>query len=117
MNVLAKMMSANDRRGPSASLLRLRKVSAQFVEQSLELRFFCRLSGVIRGPVLCVGLARDLNRLGGDRRTVYGLLAFDCVFNGEDVFASVAREFVISASATWLFRVQRNGVFLQLVAL
>jgi hypothetical protein len=43
---------------------------------------------------------------------VCGLLALDCVFNGEDVFASVAGEFVIPASATRLFIVQSNGVLL-----
>jgi hypothetical protein len=47
------------------------------------------LSDIVRGPVLCVGLARDLHRLSCDGRTVCGLLALDCVLDCKDVFASV----------------------------
>jgi hypothetical protein len=76
-----------------------------------------RLSGIVRGPVLSVGLARDLHCFGCDGLTVWALLALDRVFNRKDMFASVIREFVITASATRLFIVKRNGVLFLLIAL
>ena len=48
-----------------------------------------RLRGIVRGPILRVGLARDFDRFGCDSRAVCGLLTLDRVFNGEDMFASV----------------------------
>lgn len=71
----------------------------------------------VRGPILRVSLARDLDGLGCDGLAVWALLALDRVFNGEDVLASVIREFVVPASATRLFRVQCNGVLFLFIAL
>ena len=67
--------------------------------KSLELRFLLRLSGIVRGPILCVRLARDLDRLGCDGLTVCGLLALDRVFNCKDVFAFRIAKLEVSASA------------------
>jgi len=70
-----------------------------------------RLRGVVRGPILCVGLARDLDCLGCDGLTVWALLALDCIFNRVDVLASGASKFVIPASAIKEVRIDVNLIF------
>jgi hypothetical protein len=45
------------------------------------------LSGIVRGPILCVGLARDLDRLSNNCLTVCRSLTHERVFNCQNVFA------------------------------
>ena len=69
-----------------------------------------RLRGVVRGPILCVGLTCDLDRLRYYGLTICGLLALDRVFNGKDVFAFRGAKLEVSSSAFRLFAVHGNGV-------
>ena len=67
------------------------------------------LSGVIRGPVLRVGLARDLYCLSDHRADRPELLALEHVLDSENVLAACLCEFVVWTGAARRLRI---GIYL-----
>ena len=91
-------MSARDRRGLPRSALAQERFGIAHRATPVAATSL-GLSGIVRGPILRVGLACDFHCLSDNRLTVCGLFALNHVLNSENMLASHLCEFVIGARA------------------
>ena len=105
-----------------AALRRSRQVGntlAQVAEQNLEFQLLVLLGSVVRGPILCVGLALDglSQRFRHGHAPVVVFFALNRILHGVDVFAFTSAKLKIVASASRLIGLKNDGVFLSTLSL
>ena len=91
-------------------MFRFGNSSAQLIKERLQFGLFILLSDIVGLPILRVSLSGYLERLGEDGFAVRRLLALDCVFDGEDVFASLLSALKVRATAFRFPRIKFDGV-------